>query len=1170
MNDDVTSLSMESRKRIERLVSRWDELIKERRDESPERTAAEISEDERRELLWLTPPTPYPGLRSFGPDESALFFAREAQTDGLVRRLAKSNIMVVLGGSGCGKSSLVRAGLIPRLSTSASVPGLTGRWYVVEFRPGLDPNSALVDGFRDSIVAPVARFAPDDDPSLGRRALVKALGLDEALITQGSDEQLRGQAVSAIRKRLFGDAGPDELRAAPLVVEGVFGLAREVLDRLDIELSRGARAGPPNLLMLIDQFEEAFRSEVTPLGQDNLCKLIKATFKERPPALFLALTLRSEELHRCAEAGLANIVTETAYLLGPLDDENARREIIIRPAQAVFGDWIWAHETAPQSDTAPFDDQVVDLLMEESQRAMAGLSHKSDYLPLLQHALQHLWDAAMTRWQRELKEGKPVDLVIGVADLEQIAEGVTPGFLVRCLNKYADRARDLAIDWAARHYAGPDARAKAERVVRTAFSAMARRDDRGNWARRFVSPARVVELLDDDAGDKAAVKDVLLTFKRSGYLNRTGRGKDKKFDVSHEALIRNWSTYNDWLREIGALGHSLFEVATNLENEKADDSGAGKLRALWGWAWDWIREKNESRARELIPDRFREDIGKVVGPDKSVSMGLAAALLADHERRKTPREQNEATAAGGQAAATVAEAREREALEQEMRQRIGKMAEPWQRAAAASKRYFPRWMIMTCGVGLLTIALGGGGLYLSAKKNALTRSQDRLYFGAVAASGNLDTPRWLEASAYELERVYNRIDQHRSAESWMKDTQPYDEMSLSMSSWEKAARQITGAVVFRDPTDATVEISRSDCRIYNPMLMHSLGSLSIGVNYDEGTKSWWPRIRTASRADVEPASDTRSYPLAREGDMICLNRSLPLAMIWPAGKEQEPRFWMLGLTCEKFEGNGCAAWLPVPRLLRVTYPKKYARVRAEPPWRKLWRSKSWQSAREGIRDGIREGAKQDVGSALWANMDVYDYSLPMKNAPPRMGFALKFGERWLIADTTPGVIDAYILSMPLNVEHKCTAIPCEFEMSSSKVRIEKENRCAKDDPSNCNLYFMVQAIPSEGRGYLPIWEWPLAPDAPIDVVATDGKVMDFRTADGLWRRRVTGVQTLAEHLKVLAGSMPDEKGKEPAGSMSNGQGKEKLDIYDLSEACRKTRCYDWAPLNDSTAQSWQW
>ena len=35
-----------------------------------------------------------------------------------------------------------------------------------------------------------------------------------------------------------------------------------------------------------------------------------------------------------------------------------------------------------------------------------------------------------------------------------------------------------------------------------------------------------------------------------------------------------------------------------------------------------------------IPDRFREDVGKVVGPAKTISVGLAAALLADGERLK--------------------------------------------------------------------------------------------------------------------------------------------------------------------------------------------------------------------------------------------------------------------------------------------------------------------------------------------------------------------------------------------------------------------------------------------------------------------------------------------------------------------------------------------------------
>lgn len=1158
MNDSGTNAALERRKRIERLVARWDELRRERTgDAGPEKTAPEVDNDERRELLWLTSPAPYPGLRSFGPDETALFFAREAQTQGLVQRLAKSNIMVVLGGSGCGKSSLVRAGLIPKLTTSASVPGLKGRWYVVEFRPGLDPNTALIDGFRDSIVAPVARFAPADDPLLGRRALVKALGLDESLLTAETDEPLRGEAVAAIRRRLFGEAEVDALRTTALQVSGVFDLARDVLDRLDVELSRGARAGPPNLLILIDQFEETFRSEVTPQGQDNLCRLIKATFSERPPSLFLALTLRSEELHRCAEAGLANIVTETAYLLGPLDDEKARREIIVRPAQAVFGDWIWAHEEEAERGTAPFDPEVVQLLMDESQHAMAGLAHKSDYLPLLQHALMHLWDATMERWQKELTTGSPVDFGIHVSDLEAIADGVKPDFLVRCLNRYADKARDDAVEKAAGCFSGPDARVQAERAVRTAFCAMARKDDRGNWARRFVTPARVAVLLDDDAADRLAAKEVLRVFKRAGYLNRSGSGKDRKFDVSHEALIRNWDTYNEWLREVGALEHSLREVANNLENERADGADARRSAGVLGWFWDWLREKNENRAREVIPDRFREDIGKVVGPAGSISHGFAAALLADGERRKSPRQSGNSPSASVQATAQL-EAREREALEQEMRGRIEAMADPWRKVVAASRRKLPRWVIVPSVLLVITAGIGSI-LWLSVAENKdltnannnLMRSRDRLYFGAVAAAGNLDIPRWIEAAAYELVRAYDRMDAHRGQEIWAEDSSAGAEMSLSVSNWERAARQLTGAVVFRDPKSVPNILSKANCSIDGTELMRKVGGISFGVVFDEEKNSWWPRVKTPPSSGAAPTGDAGLYPLAQRGDMICLGREVPLVMVWPAGQGKEPKFWQLGVSCKTFTKNSCQAWLPDPLLLRVTFAKNYANVRAEPPWQRLWRDKM----------------KKYAGASPWANMDIYDYTTLVHEAPARVGFAFKFDKDWLIADTTPGVVMPYVRTVASDMERVCTAKTCEFDLPFSKLSVSNEikpqepkndsSKCTGDDSDKCVVTLKVQSVPSEGNAYLPIWTWVM-PGAPVDVIATDGQSMDFRTMDGFWRRGMVSVQTLAEHVRLLAGSMSGDASREP------------LDALDLSEACRKTDCEDWTPVASSPEQSWQW
>src|SRR5262249_57428734 len=58
---------------------------------------------------------PFPGLRPFESNEDHLFFGRDGQSDELLRRLRRSRFLAVLGTSGSGKSSLVRAGMLPSL-----------------------------------------------------------------------------------------------------------------------------------------------------------------------------------------------------------------------------------------------------------------------------------------------------------------------------------------------------------------------------------------------------------------------------------------------------------------------------------------------------------------------------------------------------------------------------------------------------------------------------------------------------------------------------------------------------------------------------------------------------------------------------------------------------------------------------------------------------------------------------------------------------------------------------------------------------------------------------------------------------------------------------------------------------------------------------------------------
>jgi hypothetical protein len=94
--------------------------------------------------LWQG--SPFPGLRALGPEDALIFFGREGETDALIRmiEMSETNFVGIVGASGSGKSSLVGAGIIPRLAEN----GIVGSkdWHIVKFTPGEvsdDPFIAL-------------------------------------------------------------------------------------------------------------------------------------------------------------------------------------------------------------------------------------------------------------------------------------------------------------------------------------------------------------------------------------------------------------------------------------------------------------------------------------------------------------------------------------------------------------------------------------------------------------------------------------------------------------------------------------------------------------------------------------------------------------------------------------------------------------------------------------------------------------------------------------------------------------------------------------------------------------------------------------------------------------------------------------------------------------------
>lgn len=88
---------------------------------------------------------PYPGLASFGREQAQWFFGRDQLTAELIARLDERSraggVQVVVAPSGAGKSSLLHAGLLPKLKNGA-LPG-SSRWPTIVFTPTAHPLAAL-------------------------------------------------------------------------------------------------------------------------------------------------------------------------------------------------------------------------------------------------------------------------------------------------------------------------------------------------------------------------------------------------------------------------------------------------------------------------------------------------------------------------------------------------------------------------------------------------------------------------------------------------------------------------------------------------------------------------------------------------------------------------------------------------------------------------------------------------------------------------------------------------------------------------------------------------------------------------------------------------------------------------------------------------------------------
>ena len=116
---------------------------------------------------------PYLGLRYFEETDADLFYGRDEHVAELLGNLAENRFVAVMGSSGSGKSSLVRAGLLPELRSSM-IPKAGPRWEVIEFKPGQAPLGELSSAIGSALGVENARELVEEGPLGIARAVAEA------------------------------------------------------------------------------------------------------------------------------------------------------------------------------------------------------------------------------------------------------------------------------------------------------------------------------------------------------------------------------------------------------------------------------------------------------------------------------------------------------------------------------------------------------------------------------------------------------------------------------------------------------------------------------------------------------------------------------------------------------------------------------------------------------------------------------------------------------------------------------------------------------------------------------------------------------------------------------------------------------------------------------------
>lgn len=329
------------------------------------------------------------------------------------------------------------------------------------------------------------------------------------------------------------------------------------------------------LLLVVDQFEEIFRYGAAPAARDDADRfvdLLLATVQaQAAPAsananpILIVLGMRSDYLGDCARfPGLPEAINDSQFLTPRMTREQYQ-DAICRPAKLRGARVHKALATRLCNEITHYPTTRPDC---------APADQYPDLLPVLQHALRHMWTRASQR--------EDWDCTLTLSDYpqgDQPETGDGPVGLAAALNQDCDDVLK-------------GLRNKRDRALaQTLFRALCERTGSGRDSRRPQTCAQIADVAGLDEDQRTDLYPILRAFSDPDYsfLRVSPSGElspESLVDISHESLIRHWAELSKWVddetRSADEYRHLLYEA----EHHGGEDDGlmrGPQLKRLLDW-----------------------------------------------------------------------------------------------------------------------------------------------------------------------------------------------------------------------------------------------------------------------------------------------------------------------------------------------------------------------------------------------------------------------------------------------------------------------------------------------------------------------------------------------------------------------------------------------------------